>query len=84
MPNREEKVGAAVIALVEGVRHHPRHILRSQHRRRRTARRALGAAAEAITALSLVRRGSRRGVASLAAAAYIFDRLARRAAHHRA
>ena len=81
MRNKDEEVGAAVVAVIDRVRNHPRYSLGSKRRRRRSARRALAAVTDAVAARSLARRNhSRRRVASLAAAAYLFDRLARHAA----
>ena len=83
--NKEEKVGAAVLAVIDRVQNHPRYALGSERRRRRSARRALATVTEAIAARSLIRRRhSRRRVAALAAAAYLFDRLARHAAAQKA
>jgi osmotically-inducible protein OsmY len=60
---------------------HRRYAIARKALRRRTAKRTLAAVAEGLTALSLARRAkSRRRVLSLAAAAYVFDRLARHAA----
>jgi hypothetical protein len=66
---------------MERLTDHPRYALARRALRRRKARRTLATVAEGLRALSLARRAkSRRRVLSLAAAAYIFDRLARHAA----
>jgi hypothetical protein len=78
---KEEEVGTAVLALVDRVRNNPRYALGRRHLQRRKARHQLAAVTEALTALSLVRRrDSRRRLAALATAAFVFDRLARHAA----
>jgi hypothetical protein len=81
MSNREEQVGAAVLAVVDRVRNRPNHANGGRRLHRRKARTNLPVVVDALTALTLARRhGSRGRVASFTAAAYLFDRLARRAA----
>jgi hypothetical protein len=80
MSKKDEEVGAAVLAVVDRVRNNPRYALGRRHLQRRKAKHQLAAVAEALTALSLVRRrDSRRRLAALATAAFVFDRLARQA-----